>query len=107
MTKAIATPPGQATTYTALSQAEIDARDAEESADVDAEDDRLAAIEETWRVAEFAEYDKRVARYNREDYLSETLTDSISDLHDWGKELADMPNLTGYPNTHTRPTRPI
>jgi len=69
-------------------------------------DEDVGAFEEEWREEEFIKYDARVARNRRQVRRSETETDSITTLDNWGDELADMTALSGYPNTHTRPVEP-
>jgi hypothetical protein len=97
VTKAIATPPNQSTNYVTLTTAEQTARDAEEAAWAAGADDRAAQEEREWRDAELG----------ASDWMA--LPDSPTMSAAWTtyrQELRDMPTLTGFPNTHTRPTAP-
>jgi len=62
--------------------------------------------ERDWRDAQLLDYDKRKQVSENQTDRSETPTDSVSTLNSWATELLDMPTLTGFPDTHTRPTAP-
>jgi hypothetical protein len=99
-TKAIATPPGQATNHVTLTQAEEDELTAKNSTwDAEA-DDRESAKERKWRDAELRNCDW--TQLPDAPFTGPQKTNWST----YRQELRDMPTLIGFPNTHTRPTRP-
>ena len=69
-------------------------------ADAAGADDRTAAVERKWRNSELVASD-----YTQ---LSDSplTAQSIADWADYRTALRNMPEQTGFPNTHTRPTAP-
>jgi hypothetical protein len=94
--KAIATAPGQATTVQALSGAEQTAHDQRATDWAADADNRKAADEREWRDAELKDTDH---------WAGSDRTMSAA-MTTYRQELRDMPTLTGFPNSHTRPVRP-
>lgn len=92
--KAIATVPDQPTNHVVLSGAEQTAHDQKSTDWNNAADARKAAEERAWRDQELKDTDF----YGLSD---QTITAAMSTYR---QELRDMPTLTGFPNTHTRPT---
>ena len=93
-TKAVAAAPGYTQTNPDLTAGEQAAHDARAAA-YDA-DDALAEQERAWRDAELVSTD----HYGLSDLTMST------EMTTYRQELRDMPDLAGFPNTHTRPTRP-
>lgn len=96
-TKAIGTPPDQPTSRVNLTQPEIDAIATREANWISGADGNKAALERVWRDEELA----------KSDWMA--LPDSPTMTAAWTtyrQELRDLPTLTGFPTTHTRPTAP-
>lgn len=95
-TKVIAGAPGQAAQTEELSGAELTTYN-QNIANWDAgADDRKAAEEREWRDRELADTD----HYGLND---RTMSAAMTTYR---QDLRDMPALAGFPNGHTRPTRP-
>jgi len=99
-TKAIAAAPDQSQVVENFTASEETARDAEEAqALIDMEADK-AAEERAWRDSELLSTD-----YTRlDDAPIDTGTKASAATY--RQQLRDMPAQAGFPNTHTRPTRP-
>lgn len=63
-------------------------------------DEKSAAIERVWRDAELLATD-----YTQLADADLTVGE-VSDFATYRQELRDMPGLSGFPNSHTRPTAP-
>jgi hypothetical protein len=95
-TKAIAGAPGQAGKTEDLAGAELTEYTAREAAWTAGADDRKAAEEREWRDSELVDTDK---------YGLSDMTMSAA-MTTYRQSLRDMPADAGFPNSHTRPTRP-
>jgi hypothetical protein len=89
-----------------MSAGEITERNALETEWTNGAEDRAAKAERKWRDEELAEFDKRMSRHLSEVRQGLTPTETEASLDAWAQSLRDMPSDVGFPNSHSRPTRP-